>query len=41
VRARSREVYAANATDAGHFVMMEKPDEFNQLVTSFVDTLTF
>jgi pimeloyl-ACP methyl ester carboxylesterase len=25
----------------GHFVMMEKPDEFNQLVTSFVDTLTF
>jgi pimeloyl-ACP methyl ester carboxylesterase len=25
----------------GHFVMMEKPDEFNQLVTSFVDGLTF
>jgi sigma-B regulation protein RsbQ len=25
----------------GHFVMMEKPDEFNQLVTSFVDMLTF
>jgi len=24
----------------GHFVMMEKPDEFNQLVTSFVDGLT-
>jgi len=23
----------------GHFVMMEKPDEFNQLVTSFVDGL--
>jgi pimeloyl-ACP methyl ester carboxylesterase len=23
----------------GHFVMMEKPDEFNQLVTSFVDAL--
>jgi pimeloyl-ACP methyl ester carboxylesterase len=25
----------------GHFVMMEKPDEFNQLVTSFVDALAF
>ncbi len=25
----------------GHFVMMEKPDEFNQLVTSFVDGLAF
>jgi pimeloyl-ACP methyl ester carboxylesterase len=25
----------------GHFVMMEKPDEFNKLVTSFLDTLTF
>ena len=25
----------------GHFVMMEKPDEFNQLVTSFVDALKF
>jgi len=24
----------------GHFVMMEKPDEFNRLVTSFVDTLS-
>ena len=23
----------------GHFVMMEKPDEFNRLVTSFVDAL--
>jgi pimeloyl-ACP methyl ester carboxylesterase len=23
----------------GHFVMMEKPDEFNRLVTSFVDGL--
>jgi pimeloyl-ACP methyl ester carboxylesterase len=28
-------------TGTGHFVMMEKPDEFNQLVTSFVDGLTF
>jgi pimeloyl-ACP methyl ester carboxylesterase len=25
----------------GHFVMMEKPDEFNRLVESFVNTLTF
>ena len=25
----------------GHFVMMEKPDEFNQLVASFVDALKF
>jgi pimeloyl-ACP methyl ester carboxylesterase len=25
----------------GHFVMMEKPDEFNQLVTLFVDGLAF
>jgi pimeloyl-ACP methyl ester carboxylesterase len=25
----------------GHFVMMEKPDEFNQLVTTFLDSLTF
>jgi pimeloyl-ACP methyl ester carboxylesterase len=25
----------------GHFLMMEKPDEFNELVTSFVDGLTF
>jgi pimeloyl-ACP methyl ester carboxylesterase len=25
----------------GHFVMMEKPDEFNKLVTSFVDGLKF
>ena len=25
----------------GHFVMMEKPDEFNQLVMSFVDGLAF
>jgi pimeloyl-ACP methyl ester carboxylesterase len=25
----------------GHFVMMEKPDEFNRLVTSFVDALAF
>jgi pimeloyl-ACP methyl ester carboxylesterase len=24
----------------GHFVMMEKPDEFNRLLTSFVDTLS-
>jgi len=24
----------------GHFVMMEKPEEFNRLVTSFVDTLS-
>src|SRR6478672_10395159 len=24
----------------GHFVMMEKPDEFNRLVTSFVDALS-
>jgi len=25
----------------GHFVMMEKPDEFNQLVVAFVDKLQF
>jgi pimeloyl-ACP methyl ester carboxylesterase len=25
----------------GHFVMMEKPEEFNRLVTTFVDGLTF
>jgi len=25
----------------GHFVMMEKPDEFNRLVVAFVDKLQF
>ena len=25
----------------GHFVMMEKPDEFNRIVVGFVDKLTF
>jgi len=25
----------------GHFLMMEKPDEFNRLVVAFVDKLQF
>jgi pimeloyl-ACP methyl ester carboxylesterase len=25
----------------GHFVMMEKPEEFNRLVTAFVDRIKF
>ena len=25
----------------GHFLMMEKPEEFNRLVAGFVDTLAF
>lgn len=31
---------ATQITGTGHFVMMEKPDEFNRLLTTFVDKVT-
>jgi pimeloyl-ACP methyl ester carboxylesterase len=32
---------ATQMIGAGHFLMMEKPDEFNQLVQSFLDEIDY
>jgi pimeloyl-ACP methyl ester carboxylesterase len=32
---------AAQIAGTGHFLMMEKPDEFNRLLTAFLDKIKF